>query len=81
MGINQSGLNPENITFGIQVELVVAGFKSTSILDNVRASEHILHDMAQRLTDAGLKAESILTAHPLLNPLPHQYYHCQTVGN
>ncbi|KAL7265928.1 hypothetical protein RUND412_011542 [Rhizina undulata] len=57
MGNNQSGLNPENITFGIEVELVAAGFKSTSIPENVRPSEHILHDMALRLTDAGLKAE------------------------
>ncbi|KAL7276388.1 hypothetical protein RUND412_000626 [Rhizina undulata] len=58
MDNNQSGLNPEKMTFGIEVELMIAtGFKSTSIPENVRPSEHILHDMAQRLIDAGLKAE------------------------
>ncbi|KAL7272906.1 hypothetical protein RUND412_004258 [Rhizina undulata] len=62
MGRNEIGFNPEKITFGIEVEVVTAGFAKESFPHNVQPEEKILHDVAQRLTDDGLEVELICNA-------------------
>ncbi|KAL7271433.1 hypothetical protein RUND412_005810 [Rhizina undulata] len=61
MGNNECGFYAENITFGIEVEVVAAGYKKGSIPHNVLPMEKILHDVAQRLIDDGLEVELVST--------------------
>ncbi|KAL7271432.1 hypothetical protein RUND412_005809 [Rhizina undulata] len=68
MGSNEIGFNPEKITFGIEVEVVAAGFTKGSILHGVQQEEKILHDVAKCLTDAGVEVELICDTFPSEKP-------------
>ncbi|KAL7270245.1 hypothetical protein RUND412_007053 [Rhizina undulata] len=59
MSNDDSGFNPDKITFGIEVEVVAAGFAKGSLPRDVDGDEKILFDVAQRLIDNGIEVELI----------------------
>ncbi|KAL7272876.1 hypothetical protein RUND412_004295 [Rhizina undulata] len=63
---NKSGLNPEGITFGIEVEVAAAGFmiknKKRSLPDPSHFLEHLQQDMALVIADGGLSKEVLSTS-------------------
>ncbi|KAL7270246.1 hypothetical protein RUND412_007054 [Rhizina undulata] len=59
MSTHDSGFNPDKITFGIEVEVVAAGFAKASFTADFFHDEKILHNVSQRLTDADLEVEIV----------------------
>ncbi|KAL7270247.1 hypothetical protein RUND412_007055 [Rhizina undulata] len=64
MSNDDSGFNPDKITFGIEVEVVAAGFAKEKFPRDVIGGEKILYDVAERLTDNGFEVELMYNPNP-----------------